>query len=1012
LAAALTDMRAMSLATALPRTTDPRFDHGSAGWLELDPAGRVRCVNPAFARSLGCAAGSLVGRPFAALVCEDDADALADALAALRYGAGASTRLELRFEPEPDRTVWADVALCALSTPDGDVAGVHVLALDIDARKRTEALQLQRHSLALQVAGIGLWEWQVESGAYQVDMLWAMTLGYAVVELRPHIDDIVALGHPDDDAATTAIIQPCLRGETAEFAVEHRLRHKEGHWVWLLEHGMVVERDAGGRPQRVIGTAQDITQRKHAQAELLAAKEAADAASQAKSMFLANMSHEIRTPMNAVIGLTRLVLGTELAAPQRDLLQKVQASSKSLLGILNDILDHSKIEAGHMTLEQVQFAVEEPLNNVANLFGAQVEQQGLELFFEVAPDVPMEVVGDPMRLTQVLNNLVGNAIKFTERGEIHLKAEVAAREPTGILLRFSVSDTGIGLSETQAGQLFHAFTQADNSVTRKYGGTGLGLTICRQLVQLMGGEIEVEGRLGEGCTFSFTIRVQPARAEHLTLDLHRVRGLRALVVDDQETSRMILGHLFEAWGVRADVVATAEEGLALVDRSRAKGAPYDVVLLDWRMPGMDGLEMARAMRERTREAGSAAGGSTHVCPPFAIMVTWFGREELLADAADLGLDMVLTKPVVPSALFDILVRLQHRDGSRRVGAPLPVAGPQRFDGARVLLVEDNLLNQEVASGFLRGLGIDVTIAKDGREALERVEDEAFELVLMDMHMPVMDGITATERIRQLERSPRPPIVAMTAAVLSEDRARCAAAGMVDFVPKPVEPDDLVRVLRRWLPARRQGPGHAAGAGAAAALPAPPLPSFPGFDSAPALRRLHGRADQLLRLLRAFATQHRDAAAHVDALLERGDAAAARAALHTLKGTAATLGLSAVAHDARAREIELDAATTPAASNALAASLAEAVAAIAASPPADTPSGKSLLTFDASPCTQLLDELRRYVQEQELIPDTLLDELKCAATTADLTGRLAALLQHIVDFDHAAALADLDVIQGR
>jgi PAS domain S-box-containing protein len=1000
----------MTPPTALPCPTDPGFDHGSAGWLELDAAGRVRRVNRAFARSLGCAPAALLGRAFATLVCEDDADALADAFAALRYGAGASTRLELRFEPEPERTVWADVALSASSDANGAVAGVHVLALDIDARKRAEALQLQRHSLALQVAGIGLWEWQVESGAYEVDMLWAMTMGYAVAELRPHVDTIIALGHPDDDAATTAIIQPCLRGETAEFAVEHRLQHREGHWVWLLEHGMVVERDAQGRPRRVIGTSQDITQRKRAQAELLAAKEAADAASQAKSMFLANMSHEIRTPMNAVIGLTRLVLDTGLEPRQTDLLQKVQASSKSLLGILNDILDHSKIEAGHMELEQVQFAIEEPLANVANLFGAQVEQKGLELFFEIAPDVPMEVVGDPMRLTQVLNNLIGNAVKFTEHGEIQLKAEVAAREPAGTLLRFSVSDTGIGLSETQAGQLFQAFTQADNSVTRKYGGTGLGLTISRQLVRLMGGEIGVESRPGGGCTFSFTVRMQPARAEHLQLDLHRVRGLRALVVDDQETSRLILGHMFDAWGVQADVVGTGEEGLRLLDRSRVEGRPYDVVLLDWRMPGMDGLEMARRMRERT--GGTAPAGAAPACPPFAIMVTWFSREQLLEDAADLGLDMVLTKPVVPSALFDILGRLQHRDGTRGVGAP-PIAAMQRFDGARVLLVEDNALNQEVAAGFLRGLGIDVTIAKDGREAVAQVEAGAFELVLMDMHMPVMDGLTATRRIRELDLAPCPPVVAMTAAVLNADRTRCADAGMVDFVAKPVDPDDLVRVLRRWLPAHRQAAAPAGSEGRPAPLHGgAALPEFPGFDGAGALRRLHGRSDQLLRLVRAFAAEHRDTAATLDAQQAHGEPAALRAALHALRGSAATIGLARIAHDAREREQLLDADPAAAPSGALAESLAEAITAIEAFRETVDPESQSLLTFDPAGCAHLLDELRRYVHEQELIPDTLLDDLKRAAATADSTGRLAALLQRIVDFDHAAALADIDAIQGR
>jgi PAS domain S-box-containing protein len=620
--------------------TDPTFDHTAAGQLETDASGRVVRANQAFALLLGCPVEMLIGRELASLVSEDDADVHAELLAALRSGRQPGGRLELRYEPEPDRTAWADVAFSARRDADGEFAGLAVLALDIGARKRQEALQLQRHGLALQAAGLGLWEWQVETGHYQVDMFWAMTLGYAVSELRPHVDTVVALEHPDDTLEISRLIHTCLRGETAEYAGERRLRHKEGHWVWLLDHGMVVERDAEGRPRRMIGTSQDITRRKLAEAALLqsrqrqslalssahlgqwdwniatgemsfderfaqivgyevgelasdisawqrldhpedaamieaqlmahlageteaylsehriihkrghavwvlgtgmvverdaqgnplrmvglhkdisaakqaevdlrAAKEAADSANRAKSMFLANMSHEIRTPMNAVIGLTRLVLDTELTGRQRDFLQKVHASSKSLLGILNDILDHSKIEAGRMALEQIQFSIEEPLTSVANLFGAQVEQKGLELFFDVAHDVPMEVIGDSMRLTQVLNNLVGNAIKFTERGEIRLKAEVAERDAAGTLILFSVTDTGIGLPEAQASNLFQAFTQADNSVTRKYGGTGLGLAISQQLVHLMGGEISVASTPGEGCTFSFTVRLQAA----------------------------------------------------------------------------------------------------------------------------------------------------------------------------------------------------------------------------------------------------------------------------------------------------------------------------------------------------------------------------------------------------------------------------------------------------------------------------------------------------------------------
>jgi two-component system sensor histidine kinase/response regulator len=1134
----------MNRENPLAATLDAAFEQAAAAMLQTDAQGCVLRANAACALLLGCPAELLIGRELTALSSEDDADVLAAQLHALLSSASDRGRLEMRFELEPDRGVWADVALAAQRDGERRLVGLLVCALGIGARKRAEARQLQRHSLALQAAGLGLWEWQVASGHYECDMFWAMTLGYAVSELTPHVDAVVALEHPDDTAQIVEHIDRCLRGETAEYTGEHRLRHKEGHWVWLLDHGMVVERAEHGRPQRVIGTSQDITQRKLAEAallqsrqrqslalssahlgqwdwdiaagevvfdtrfaeivgydiaelarnrstwqlidhpddvpmiqarlqahlhgetesylsehrvvhklghavwihgtgmvverdaqgaplrmvglhkniserkrveaELLAAKEAADAANRAKSMFLANMSHEIRTPMNAVIGLTRVVLDTELNPRQRDFLQKVHASSKSLLGILNDILDHSKIEAGRMVLEQIQFPIEEPLNNVASLFGAQLEQKGLELFFEVAPDVPMEVIGDSMRLTQVLNNLVGNAIKFTDAGEIHVKAELAARDASGTLLRFSVSDTGIGLSDAQAASLFQAFTQADNSVTRKYGGTGLGLTISQQLVRLMGGEIGVASAPAKGCVFTFTVRLQPARTEHLSLDLHRVRGLRALVVDDLETSRLIMNNMFDAWGMHADSVATAEEGLQRLEQSRASGLPYDVVLLDWRMPGMDGLEMARRMRAQALPAE---------CPPFAIMVTAFGREQLMSDGGDLPLDVVLTKPVVPSALFDILMRLRHKEG--RAAAPPHAAAAgvsSRFDGARVLLVEDNLLNQEVAGEFLHGLGVDVTLANHGGEALARLAAERFDLVLMDMHMPVMDGLSATRRIAELAPAHRPPVVAMTAAVLSEDRAQCAAAGMVDFVAKPVDPDELMQVLRRWLPEALIAPGAALGATSVPTSDASLLPTLDGFDGAAALRRLHGNREQLTRLLRSFAMQQALAAAQIEARLAAGDIAQARHLLHTLKGISATLGLVSIAADARALEAALDGADGPecthaertkAASNALAAHLEAAAAAIAtlAETPRETSreSGPSLLTLDGAAMSQLLVELRRYVSEQELIPDTLLDELKRIAAGEPPGGPLTALLQHIFDFDNAAALADIERI---
>jgi CheY-like chemotaxis protein len=671
-----------------------------------------------------------------------------------------------------------------------------------------------------------------------------------------------------------------------------------------------------------------------------------------------------------------------------------------------------------MDLEHIQFSIEEPLNSVANLFGAQVEQKGLELFFEMAPNVPTEVIGDPMRLTQVLNNLVGNAIKFTDRGEIRIKVELASGDESDCTLRIGVSDTGIGLSKAQAARLFQAFTQADNSVTRKYGGTGLGLTISQKLVELMNGEITVSSIEGQGCTFSFTFQVRrPAVAQH-ALDLQRLRGLRALVVDDQETSRLIMENMFGTWGMTVETTPSPIDGLALVRENQQRGTPYDVVLLDWRMPEMNGLEMARAMREQTGPGQ---------CPPFAVMVTAFGREQLLNEAGDVGLDVVLTKPVVPSALFDILTRLQQPSGAPVAIAPRPAADTAavRFDGARILLAEDNFLNQEVACEFLASYGAVVSVAGDGAQALRLALQQPFDMVLMDLHMPVMDGVESARAIRALPGCETLPIVAMTAAVMSEDRVRCEAAGMVDFVAKPVDPDDLVRSMRRWLPAG--GAGHAGGAasapaprahaGGVAATPANSLYAIklPGFDPSAALRRMRGNEERLMQLLRTFCIQQRDTIAELRLTLSRDDREGAMRQLHSVKGVAGTLGLMPVADAANALEARIKAGLTPFDETALSQALTQVLAVLGELTPAPAePAAAPLAVLsdaDRETLQRLLSELSGYVRDQELVPDALIDELKHRCAGSAPAQRVALLCQHLFDFDHAAALEDLQQLSA-
>ena len=967
-------------------------------------SGVIKDLNPSFLKLLGFEREELLGKNFLDYVYKEDRAVVQE-----NISKESERTYEIRLVKKSGKKFFAEVESRKIQLPGVELRMAAVRDITrrkqaeealLESEKRMRAITDSAHDGIIMIGRDGLvtyWNPAAER-----------ILGYASVEaMGKNLVGLIAPSQFHESFSEAFRMFRPSNDQAAGKSFDLKARRKDGAEISVQLSLSSVQLSSGCY---TVGILRDVTRQKENEQELIKAKEIAEEATGAKSEFLANMSHEIRTPMNAIIGFSGLLKKSELSPKQLDYINKIDHSANSLLGIINDILDFSKIEAGKLELETVDFRLDDVINNIVSMVSEKAAEKNIELLNRIANDVPCALIGDPLRVGQVLINLVNNAVKFTDKGYILIKTELENRKDSRCRIKFSVKDTGIGMTQEQKSKLFTAFSQADSSVTRRFGGTGLGLTISKQLVEMMNGEVYVESEFGDGSTFTFIadFGIQEVSKEKQIVEVEGLKSKKALIVDDNEMSREILKDQICCFGINTTAVDSGRAAILEI-REKSASEPYDLVFLDWRMPDMDGIDTAKMIfKDKSIK---------HM--PTIIMLSAFGREEVFKKAEKIGINVFLMKPVSQSLLFDTVMNVCHVDmkgTARSVQREDQESADFRIDGIRVLLVEDNVINQEVATEILKGAGANVEIANNGREAVDAVLKNDYDVVFMDLQMPVMGGYEATELIRKDEKYKDLPIIAMTAHAMQGVQAECIAAGMNDYVSKPIDPKHLFSVVRKWTkPAivENQKQDYKTAPKVKENQEMIELPkSIPGIDIEAGLERLNGNRKLYRKLLMDFFAKYASFTEDIIKEIGQGGRENAVRLAHTLKGVSGNIS----AYDVQKIAAELEAEISNNNSDkydGLLQKLDHALQSIsilkdelaAAMPAQDPVSEKPIDPLEVAP---LLHELAHLIWENNVDAEIAFNELR-KFISGRFSDEMKALSESIDNYDFDAAKIPLEKI---